>query len=277
MGSRSFDLVDFKVAEADFFLRKLRRVRGDFFPAQCYFSAFAAGTRSVTYSLQAVLSDDLGFDAWYAPHQKLLKDDEIAKFFHLVRRIGHHVGECPVRSGSSGPNRKWLYYFVESDDFPVVPKTDVESACRHYLTLLVDIVLDCYHAFGEVIDPEQYYTKAAFARHGKTLEDAYKELYGVYCGLSDNPPTSMAYRLAAEDYRWQMLRDSMPGCRIDHLFRRYLKRERPRPERVAAPRPEAVVLPDGWTRKDGWLLPPGYDEIEAYLEALKSGKAPRNW
>lgn len=276
MGSRSFDLVDFKVAEADFFLEKLRRVRGDFFPAKCYFSAFAAAARSVTYSLQAVLADCPGFDAWYAHHQKLLKDDEVARFFHLVRRIGHHVGECPIRRVSGGPKRKWLYHFAESEDFPDVPKTDVASACRHYLTLLVGIVLDCYHAFGEVIDPEQHYTKEAFQRRGKTLDDAYRELYGVYLGWSDNPPMSLAYRVAAEDYQWQMLRDSMPGCQIDYLFQRYLKLN-------ARGQSECLRLlptpapPEGWTRKDGWILPPGFDDIDAYLDALKSGNAPRNW
>ncbi len=73
MANRSFDLVDLKVAEAEFFLKRLRRTRRDFFAVQCHFSAFVSAARSVTYSLQAVLSDRPGFKEWYESHQTAIE------------------------------------------------------------------------------------------------------------------------------------------------------------------------------------------------------------
>jgi len=52
--AKSFDLVDEKLAEADFFLEKLRDSSTDFFAARCYFSAFVSPSRSVTFALQGV-------------------------------------------------------------------------------------------------------------------------------------------------------------------------------------------------------------------------------
>ncbi len=74
-----------------------------------------------------------------------------------------------------------------------------------------------------------------------------------------------------------MIRDSMPGCRIDDLFYKYLRRDRPARPRLPPPPPESIQLPEGWTRKDGWLLPPGHDNIESYLNGLQAGTAPSNW
>jgi hypothetical protein len=258
MGNRSFDLVDYKLAEADFFLERLCETNGDFFPAGCYFSAFVAAARSVTSSLQAVMSSAEGFNAWYAEHQARLKGDEIARFFHEARNLGQHVGVSPLRSGSSGPGGAWRYYFSPCPDFPTVPTIDVCSACRHLMVFLAKIVLDCYDRFGEVIDPEWYYTKEAYAKRGLTIEDAEEEVIGVR-GWTAVPDVPMQYRLAVEDYRWQMIRDSMAGCHIDDLFEKYAGRVRTVPERVEPPPAEAIPLPSGRRNVDGWHLPPGHE------------------
>lgn len=276
MGTRSFDLVDYKVAEAEFFLERLASAGGDFFGAGCYFSAFASAARSVTFSLQSVLSDAPEFGAWYAAQQDRLRRDVVARFFHEVRRIGQHIGVSPVRGGSVGPGKPWTYSFTPSDDFPVVPDIDVASACRHYMHLLVEVVFDCYLKFGELIDPHQYYTKQAFEKRGLTIEDAEAELVRAFVGISDYKPSILQTAIPL-DYRWQMVRDSVPGCRIDDLFDKYLSKARPGPPRLDPPPPESIALPPGWTRKDGWILPPGYDDIETYLDAFKAGTAPRNW
>lgn len=59
-----------------------------------------------------------------------------------------------------------------------------------------------------------------------------------------------------EAYRWQTLRDSMPGCGINHLFEEYLGKRTPEPERLPDP-PESET--EGWYRlKNGgrvWIPP----------------------
>jgi hypothetical protein len=269
MGNRSFDLVDYKIAEAEFFLQRLDLADADIFAAGCYFNAFVSAARSVTFSLQTVLSHGPGFTDWYAAHQSRLRSDTVARFFHDVRRVGQHIGTSPLRGGSGGPGRPWMYHFTPCDDFPVVPDIDVVSACRQYMVLLVDIVFDCYINFGELIDPHQYYTNEAFEKRGQTIEHALAEVFGY--PLSTIPPH------VPMEYVWQMIRDSMPGCRIDDLFEKYLAKARPGPVRLEPPSADSFVLPPGWTRKDEWLLPPGYDSVEGYLNDRKAGNAPPNW
>jgi len=266
---RSFDLVDYKVAEAEFFLQCLESSGADFFAAGCYFSAFVAAARSTTFALQAVLSSAPAFRGWYSHHQNRLRNDPVARFFHEVRTVNQHIGTSPVRGGSGGPGKPWTYHFSPCDDFPSVPDLDVVAACRDYMSLIVGIVFDCYVVFGELIDPHQYYTHEAFARRGQTIEGALDELFGY--------PLSTIPEHVPIEYVWQMLRDSVPGCRIDDVFAKYLNQSRPAPARLEPPPASAFKMPPGWTRKDGFLLPPGYDSVDKYLDDRRAGIAPRNW
>jgi uroporphyrinogen-III synthase len=43
------------VAEADFFLKKLKEAGFDLFAVRCYTNAFTTAARSVTYAIQAVM------------------------------------------------------------------------------------------------------------------------------------------------------------------------------------------------------------------------------
>src|SRR4249919_3195553 len=80
--SRSFGLVDYKVCESEYFLEQLHRFqqKPSFKEIQFVASAFVSATRSVTFAMQSVLSHHDCFEAWYAPRQKLLKDDPLARF-----------------------------------------------------------------------------------------------------------------------------------------------------------------------------------------------------
>ncbi len=263
--ARSFDLVDRKLAEADFFLKHLMACDGDIFSASCYFSAFVAAARSVTFSLQSVSSKYEGFNDWYEQHQSRLKSDEYAKFFHQARTLGQHVGVCPLRSGSlkmnSSGQHVLAYFFRSCPDFPMVPDSDVVTACGHYMKRLAEIVFDAYQVFGRFIDPEQYYSAEAFQERGLSIEDAEEEVFGIrgWTGGCNIPI----------DYRWQMLRDSVPKSEIDHLLNEYLGRVRCVPKRIERPKVVESAMPDGWTRKDGWTLPPGFDDISSYLQSLR--------
>jgi hypothetical protein len=99
--SRSFGLVDEKLAEANFFLEKLAGAGTNFFETRCYFSAFVAAARSVTFSLQAVMADIDGFRDWYADKQDTLRMDELPRFFHIARTQLQHLGISPVNAGST--------------------------------------------------------------------------------------------------------------------------------------------------------------------------------
>lgn len=220
---RSFSLVDHKIAEADFFLNKIPECGLDFFGVRCYVSAFASSARSVTFALQSVLSDVDGFKAWYEERQTQLRKDPVARFFHEFRRVNQHIGNNLVDGGSFGLNSPILYWFTSTPEIPNVPQDDAETACSKYMRTVVSLVYDCYIDFGSHIDAHQRYTEEYFRSIGKTIEDAEEEL-GFPCGWTNiGDPEALPYR-------WQMLRESVTGCEINHIFEKYLGKVTPMPE-----------------------------------------------
>ena len=230
--ARSFDLADNKLWEADFFVEKMDEAGSELFEARAYFSAFAAASRSITFALQAVMKDVPGFDAWYHPRRERLKNIDLARFFVEARNVTQKTGEDPLgslvlRAGRDG-NPVTKLFFRASSAYSAVPEEDAVTACKTYLTMLVTLVLECYEGFGRTIDPEQFYTKEAFNDRGLTIDDADEELFGIR-GWTSTPGI-------LEAARRQILRDSMPGCRIDQIFEKDAERSRTRPARIPASR-----------------------------------------
>ena len=223
---RSFSIIDHKVAEADFFLKKLKETEYDFFAARCFTSAFTTAARSVTYAIQAVMKPVAEFDEWYRQRQEIMKADPIACFFHRLRTVNHHIGDNLVSGGSCGPNQSPRFRFMPTKDIPEVPANDVATTCTEYFRSLVELIYQCYVDFGAEIDSHQHYTLEHFGKLGKTIEDAEEEIFGVR-GWTHVPRYS-------KEFRWQAIRDQMTGCEIDDIFREYLCKEAPRP-----PRPES--------------------------------------
>ena len=85
--ARVLDLIEWKVAEADFFLNAMQDSGFNIFGFYCYFSAFLSASRSITFTLQAVMSDTPGFDEWYETARQPLKEDSRARFFVQLRNI----------------------------------------------------------------------------------------------------------------------------------------------------------------------------------------------
>jgi hypothetical protein len=225
MSHRSFSLVDHKVAEAEFFLQKLDECRFDFFSLQCFVAAFIASTRSITFSLQAVLGNGEGFAEWYSRHRNALRSDPTARFFHSFRTVNQHIGDNLVGGGASGPGQPVLYWFAPSLDVQIVPSEDVVTACGRYFRTILAVIFDCYIAFGPLIDAQQRYTAEYFASTGKSIEDAEEEM-GMPRGWTDiGDPDSVPYR-------WQLIRDQAAGCEINDIFERYLGKSTPRPARL---------------------------------------------
>jgi hypothetical protein len=226
---RSFDLVDFKIMEADFFLKKLSQEATTPITCRFYFSAFTAAARSVTFCLQSVLSDLEGFKMWYEKRQIELSLNPVTKFFVEARNMAQKVGVVPIDRWVSkgiidGKLQMEFYFASDHPDFGYLPNGEVGVTCVEYLKCLLNLVYDCYVDFGVEIDPHQHYTKANFLRIGKTIDDADEELMGVrgWTFIEGWP----------EAYRWQAHRDQLPGCRIAHLFYEYLKIEVPKPPRL---------------------------------------------
>ena len=220
--SRSFGLVDAKVAEANFFFKLLKEAGLNFFHVRCYFSAFVSSSRSITYAMQASIEDVPGFREWYAIRQKALRSNPLSRFFHEARVSDHHLGVNIVSGGeviAEQGGHKVLHYFASTGTDTPPPHTDVVTACHKYLTALIEIVYECYVQFGKYIDPYQYYSKEAFCSRGLTIGDAEEEVFG-FRGWTEAPGVPIFER-------WRMIRESVAPCNINHLFREYLEKELP--------------------------------------------------
>lgn len=218
--ARSFDLVDEKLAEADFFLERLKDSSTNFFAARCYFSAFVSAARSVTFALQGVMKSRVdGFQEWYEAKQDELRRDPLARFFHDARTEAQHLGTNPVNAGRShtvhGKPVVELYFESSTLGVPLknAPSCDVATACTRYLALIVSLIRECYEVFGPAVDPLEYLTEKNFRSTGRTIEDAEEEVIGVR-GWTDVPGVPL-------EARWQMLRDSVPGSQVSWIFEKY--------------------------------------------------------
>jgi hypothetical protein len=218
---RSFDAVDEKLTEADFFLEELAASHLSWLRTRFMFSAFVSAARSVTFALQASLKGAPGFTEWYDQKQDKLRKDRLARFFHECRTDAQHLGLNPVMVGVSGENRR-LYFFdqPEPDRYSYLPEEDVLTACRLQMRRICEIIDDAYRDFGLLIDPDQIYTPDGLQRLGRSIEDVEEEI-GLPRGYTDIPlhgPDKAAQRLA-------FLRRSIPGSGIKPLLIKHLGHE----------------------------------------------------
>jgi hypothetical protein len=183
---RSFDNVDFKVAETEYFLRRLRAHDCVFPEIDFILSAYASAARSITLSLKAVLGEAEGFASWYALHEARLRADPVARYFLELRNYTQKTGATVVNRSRSSEKLKELLalqllgkskhvgkktWFGDSGEaLPAAPEMEVgEAALAHFRTLL-EIVYQCYVDFGPVIDPQQHYTPEHYARIRPNLQ-----------------------------------------------------------------------------------------------------------
>lgn len=215
---RSFDNVDFKLAEADFFLEKMREAGPELMEVNFYFSAFISAARSVTFALQAVMNDIEGFKSWYSKHQETLKNNHLAKFFLKYRNEILKTGELPITRGSIYRNKNGElgvehYLFEEfCDQCGESGLEDAASLSKKYMKLMVGIVHDCYQEFGPIIDTDQLYALENIDRQALSIEDVEESLdfpRGWTSGIPDRE-------------RIRLLRESVPGSQIKWLFEKYL-------------------------------------------------------
>ncbi|PSR28291.1 MAG: hypothetical protein C7B46_19070 [Sulfobacillus benefaciens] len=174
---RGFYLVTDKVAETDFFLQKMQNFVGTS-EFGFYFSAFVSAARSITFSLQAVMSHYRDFSAWYRPHQRKLQESHLARFFVDLRNHNQKVGGFPIQYGGTlqDGDIEFQQWFVPTSDFNEVPQGDVIDLSRGYLCEVLQVIGDCCREFDAYIDPRVIFTPRGLTTLGWSIEDLEESL-----------------------------------------------------------------------------------------------------
>lgn len=194
---RSPTTVDYKLCEADFFLEQL--LGRPYLPPESgyLFGAFVSAARSVTFALQSVMAGVEGFRDWYSPRRAALRSDPVVRWFVSARNLNQKQGVSPISVGTVREGSV-AYRFGHDEGGDAPPEHDVETAARHYVRHLAQLVFDWYRDWGPLIDPMEYYTPGNFSRLGKTIGEAEAEIMGVR-GWTDVSGMS-------DDDRWYVLR-----------------------------------------------------------------------
>lgn len=216
--SASFDAVDGKLREADFFLVKLAEAGLDCDAWRFYFSAFVSAARSVTFAIQHAMRRIDGFDEWYSARQKVLRENALCRFFTSVRNETQKRGTNPVTvwhgSNECDVEAFFLYWYEDPDQMP--PDEDVVASAQQYMEMLASLVYEAYRDFGHFIDPAVVYSLEGARRRGLSIEDIEQELIGVR-GWTASLPT---------EERFRILRENEPMPQIDDILVKYLGHDR---------------------------------------------------
>jgi hypothetical protein len=224
--SRSFGIVEKKVEESEFFLSKIIESmdkKRAFDETQFYLSAFASSTRSITFTIQASISDIPGFDNWYKSQQEKLKSNKLARFFLEARNLSQKIGYYLIGSGRSYTDQngdlKMYHYFqtFSSNQLSYVPEEDVLT-CITYYKILLEVVMDCYKEFGKLIDPEKFFTIENLRESNKTIED-FEEQASYPRGWTEIPNYSIEQRI-------DLIKRHHPIPEIDWIFEKYFNKNR---------------------------------------------------
>lgn len=173
--SRSFEIVENKVEESIFFLRKLqeRNFNGLDEP-QFYLSAFLSSTRSITFALQASISNLNGFKEWYANERKVLRENKIAKFFLNLRNENQKIGFYPIGHFTLDSRMGTLkFYFKQTKTRKnqYIPKEDVVFMCEIYFKEILILIHRVFLKFGHLIDPQLFYLKSTGLKPHEVIDE----------------------------------------------------------------------------------------------------------
>ncbi|KAA6350618.1 hypothetical protein EZS27_002008 [termite gut metagenome] len=128
---RSFQIIEDKIAETDFFLEKIEETtfgHEAFIGTRYYLSAFLSAFRSITFALQAAMKDIPNFEEWYEQHQNALRQNDLAKYFIEARNLSQKVGYYPLTRGQTyhDENKKmqveYFSTYFQMTSKPLFPK-----------------------------------------------------------------------------------------------------------------------------------------------------------
>jgi hypothetical protein len=138
-------LVEGRLLEAEYFLKRMARERGEAFGYNL--NAFLSAARSVTFLLQKEYSKVDGFAEWWALEQATLADDPAARFFLELRNYSQKEGRVSLVGTSPrqrrGKRRPWSYRFAGTSKAApaVLLNRDVVDCGREHLAKLAQIAL----------------------------------------------------------------------------------------------------------------------------------------
>ena len=145
---RPVDLIEWKVAEAEYFLDQMENCGFNNFEFQCNLSAFLSASRSVTFTLQAVMRHIPGFDEWYESARVALVNNALARFFVELRNRATKTGDLGIIGGSAtGEADEIKFGHIFHPELVASLPTEIrdmniEEMARQYMGLLVRLVSD---------------------------------------------------------------------------------------------------------------------------------------
>lgn len=137
-------LVEERLLEAEYFLKRMARERGE--PFGYNLNAFLSAARSVTFLLQKEYSKIDGFAEWWAVEQARLAADSAARFFLELRNYSQKEGRISVVGTAVtrvGRRSRWSHRFAGTAKAvpSVLLNRDVVDCGRGHLAKLAQIVL----------------------------------------------------------------------------------------------------------------------------------------
>lgn len=188
--------VEERLLEADYFARRLGRLRGE--PWGYELNAFLSAARSVSFLMQKELAHVDGFAEWWELQRVQLRADRAARFFLELRNFSQKQGRVSVvgSGGRSGRRLHWTYCFAGNSE-PVPPELrgrDVAHCCREHVAKLASLVLRCMEAFPHHCCPALALTPAGVDALELSLEDV-EEALGFPRGFTDLGPASREDRI----------------------------------------------------------------------------------
>lgn len=181
-------IVSQKVGEADFFLEELKQAH-PYEPKFNYvFSAFVSALRSVTFTLQYVMTKYPNFEEWYRIRQDKLKGSKLAKAFVVFRNQAQKTGIIPIapeRSLYEGIFYETTQFYIPSNsEIKEIPDGSVIELSEKCLIEVLTVVAECYKDFDIYIDPRVLFTERAMKGLNWTVEDI-EEFVGFPRGYTD--------------------------------------------------------------------------------------------
>ncbi len=152
------------------------------------FSAFVSASRSITFTLQFVMTKYPDFDEWYKVRQDRLRNSKLAKAFVEFRNQAQKTGIIPIapeRSIFEGIFYETTQFYIPTNsEIKEVPDGNVVDLSEQCLIEILTIVEECYKDFDIYIDPRVLFTERALEKFNWTIEDL-EEFVGIPRGYTD--------------------------------------------------------------------------------------------
>lgn len=181
-------IVSQKIGEADYFLEKLKNTHPWEAEFNYIFSAFVSAVRSITFTLQFVMSKYPDFDDWYKIRQERLRKSKLAKAFVVFRNHAQKTGIIPIVKFNSIFEGIFYddtkFYVPSNSEIKEVPDGNVLDLSKRCLVEVLEVINECYKDFDVYIDPRVLFTKRALEKLNWTVEDV-EEFVGFPRGYTD--------------------------------------------------------------------------------------------